>query len=138
MPTLFYLLASPLCSSSTVIVNTAIMDCVRLNYSLCRALGELWQNAVADKNASSSAPHQWWRAQQEPTKGNCSPRALPFEGPISISWELILTAHSHSNRSSQGEEELMWPPYWLLLLLSFRLFPRQRVGLGVSIDQLGL
>lgn len=69
--TLFCLLALPLCSSSAVIVNTAIMDCVRLNYSLCRALGELWRNAVTDKNASSSAPLQWWRAparvdQREP------------------------------------------------------------------------
>lgn len=55
----------------TVIVNTAIMDCERLNYSLHRALGELWQNVVADKNASSSAPLQWWRVpmrvdQREP------------------------------------------------------------------------
>lgn len=58
--TLLYLsITLPLCSSYTVIVNTAIMDCVRLNYCLCRALGELWRNAVADKNASSSAPLLW-------------------------------------------------------------------------------
>lgn len=76
--------------------------------------------------------------QQGLTKGNRSPRAPVADGPISISWELILTGRSHSNRSSQGEEELMGLPYWLLLLLSSRSFPALCVGLGVSIDQIAL
>lgn len=63
------------------------------------------------------------KPQREWTKGNRSPRALPAEGPISISWELILTEHRHSNRSSQGEGELKWLSYWLLLLLSLQPFP---------------
>lgn len=83
-------------------------------------------------------PSNGGEPQREWTKGNSSPRALPAEGPISISQELILTGHSHSNRSSQGEEELMWLPYWLLLLLSFRSFPTQRMGLELSIDQITL
>lgn len=28
----------------------------------------------------------------------------------------------------------MWLPYWLLLLLSFRSFPTQHVGLGILVD----
>lgn len=133
----YLLLPLPPCFSSTVIVNTAIMDCVRLNYSLCRALGELWRNAAADKNASSSAPLQWWRALVRVDQREPFPQGPPAEGPISIRRELILTGHSHSNRSSQGEEELMWLPYWLLLLLSFRSFTAQRIGLCVPIEQIG-
>lgn len=90
------------------------------------------------KTPAHQHPSNGGEPQREWTKGSRSPRAPPAEGPISISRELILTAHSHSNRSSQGEEELMWSPYWLLLLLSFRLFPTRRVGLGVSTDQIGL
>lgn len=80
--------------------------------------------------SNGGKPHREW------TKGNRSLRAIPAEGPISIRQELILTGHS--NRSSQGEEELMWLPYWWLLLLSFRSFPTQRMGLGISVDQIGL
>lgn len=83
-------------------------------------------------------PSNGGKPQREWTKGNCSPRALPAKGPISIRRELILTGHSHSNRSSQGEEELIWLPYWLLLLLSFRSFLTQCMSLGVSIDRIGL
>ncbi len=90
------------------------------------------------KTPAHQHPSNGGEPQREWTRGNRSPRALPAEGPISIRLELILTGHSHSNRSSQGEEELMWLPYWLLLLLSFRSFPTQRMGLGVSIDQIGL
>lgn len=32
----------------------------------------------------------------------------------------------------------MWLPYWLLLLLSFKSFPTQRMSLEVSIDQIAL
>ena len=90
------------------------------------------------KTPAHQHPSNGGEPQREWTKGKCSPRALPAEGPISIRRELILTGHSHSNRSSQGEEELMWLPYWLLLLLSFRSLPTWRSGLGVSIDQIGL
>lgn len=90
------------------------------------------------KTPAHQHPSNGGEPQREWTKGKRSPRALPAEGPISIRRELILTGHSHSNRSSQGEEELMWLPYWLLLLLSFRSLPTWRSGLGVSIDQIGL
>lgn len=89
------------------------------------------------KTPAHQHPSNGGEPQREWTKGNRSPRALPAKGPISIRRELILMGHSHSNRSSQGEEELMWLPYWLLLLLSFRSFPTWRVSLGVSVDQIG-
>lgn len=75
------------------------------------------------KTPAHQHPSNGGEPQRKWTKGNCSPRALPAEGPISIRQELILMGHSHSNRSSQGDEELMWLPYWLLRLLSFRSFP---------------
>lgn len=71
-------------------------------------------------------------------KGTVPSGALPVEGPISISPELILTARSHSNRSSQGEEELMRSSYWLLPLLSFWLYRDHCMGLGVSMDRITL
>lgn len=81
------------------------------------------------KTPAHQHPSNGGEPLREWTKGNRSLRALPVEGPISISLELILTAHSHSNRSSQGEEELMWSPYWLLPLLCFWLYPDQHMGL---------
>lgn len=63
------------------------------------------------KTPAHQHPSNGGEPLREWTKGNFSPRALPVEGPISISRELISTAQSHSNRSSQGEEELMWLPY---------------------------
>lgn len=87
------------------------------------------------KTPAHQHPSNGGEPQREWTKGSRSPRALPAEGPISIRRDLILTGHSHSNRSSQGEGELI--PYWLLRLLSFRSFPTQRKGLGVSKDPTG-
>lgn len=73
------------------------------------------------KTPAHQHPSNGGEPQREWTKGNRSPRALPAEGPISIRRELILTAYEHSNRSSQGEGELMRSPYWLLLLLPVRV-----------------
>lgn len=39
--------------------------------------GELWRNAVADKNVSSSAPLQWWRAPVRVDQRELFPQGPP-------------------------------------------------------------